>query len=127
MCVCVSACSASMQMVSFHLICKEEEKMTCREKGGEHGLLQRRLQAEDKKRQLEQGAAKGEAWAGRPCECVCVSLLEGGRVSQYAEGEGKLLQVSESERRGDREEHTEAGGEAGSSAEMYFFPSEPAS
>lgn len=79
-----------------------------------------------RKRQLEQGAAKGEAWAGRPCECVCF-LLEGGRVSRYAEGEGKLLQVSESERRGDREEHTEAGGGVGSSAEMYFFPSEPAS
>ena len=57
---------------------------------------------------------------------MCV-LLEGGRVSRYAEGEGKLLQVSESERRGDREEHVEAGGGVGSSAEMYFFPSEPAS
>ena len=99
--------------------------MTCSEKGGEHGSLQRRLQVEDKKKAAGARSCQ-RGGLGRAALRVCV-LLEGGRVSRYAEGEGKLLQVSESERRGDSEEHAEAGGGVGSSAEMYFFPSEPAS
>lgn len=64
--------------------------MTRREKGGEHGSLQRSFQVKAKRKV----AAKGEAWAGQLC-CVCLIclLLEGGCVNQCAEGEGEVLQV----------------------------------
>ena len=41
-----------------------------------------------RKRQLEQGAAKGEAWAGWPCIRVCF-LLEGGLLGAGGEGDDR--------------------------------------